>query len=71
LPPLKGQEQWERLFDTAIKEPEPSAKAATDKGFEGPKLSDPYKLQPCSMAVFTAPAPERKEEASPVTPNVR
>jgi isoamylase len=69
LPKLPNGGEWERLFDTA-EEPTKSeeAKTATDRGVEGPKiaLTQPYKLRPVSMAVFTAPAAERKEEGRPL-----
>jgi isoamylase len=69
LPALPNGAEWERLFDT-YEEPKPAEepRTATDRGIEGPKIPelDPYKLRPVSMAVFTAPAVERKEETRPL-----
>jgi hypothetical protein len=63
LPKLNGEDQWQCLLDTAEEEGPPPAKPATDKALEkkdiGPARA--YQLQPCSMAVFTAPSKERKE----------
>ncbi len=69
LPKLPDGVEWERLFDTAEQPTPPDEpKTATAQGIEGPKigLSYPYKLRPVSMAVFTAPGPERKEESGPL-----
>jgi glycogen operon protein len=69
LPKLPNGGEWERLFDTA-EQPTKSgeSRTATDQGVEGPKIGVqyPYKLRPVSMAVFTAPAAERKEEGRPL-----
>ncbi len=69
LPKLPGGGEWERLFDTAEQPtPQEGGKTATDRGVEGPKIGVqyPYKLRPVSMAVFTAPAAERREEGRPL-----
>jgi glycogen operon protein len=61
LPDLPGNAPWERLFDTALEEAD-----VVEPQEEGEDVSKAmaYKLQPCSMAVFRAPAPEKMEEAA-------
>ena len=63
LPELEGENDWECLFDTAIDGKKEEPKAATEAKVDAKSLSTAraYKLRPCSMAVFTAPAKERAE----------
>jgi glycogen operon protein len=58
LPSLVHNAPWERLFDTALDETD--IVAPEEKG-EDVSQAGAYKLQPCSMAVFRAPAPEQLE----------
>jgi glycogen operon protein len=69
LPELNGKDKWECLIDTAIDEPPGEAKTATDAAIKPSSVAAAraYKLRPCSMAVFTAPAAERQEEPRPLT----
>jgi len=62
LPPLKDTGPWQRLFDTAQ-----ITTDVSDVAQEGEDVSmaGAYKLAPCSMAVFRAPAAETAEDASP------
>ena len=60
LPDLPEDGEWERLFDTALD----GRIDAVAPEKEGEDVSDPYKLQPCSMAVFRAPVPESAEETA-------
>jgi isoamylase len=64
LPELNGGNEWECLFDTAIEKKE-EPKAATEAKVDAKSISAAraYKLRPCSMAVFTAPAKERAATA--------
>jgi isoamylase len=64
LPELNGGTDWECLFDTAIEKKE-EPKAATEAKVDAKSISAAraYKLRPCSMAVFTAPAKERTATA--------
>ena len=61
LPELEGKNDWECLFDTAIDEKNGESKTATESKVSAKSVSTAraYKLRPCSMAVFTAPAKER------------
>ncbi|MBL9163980.1 MAG: glycogen debranching protein GlgX [Planctomycetaceae bacterium] len=63
LPELNGEIDWECLFDTAIDEKCGDLKTATEAKVDAKSVSTAraYKLRPCSMAVFTAPAKERAE----------
>ncbi|MCC6493434.1 MAG: glycogen debranching protein GlgX [Pirellulales bacterium] len=69
LSELPNGDKWQRLFDT-FEDPRPRDEPtpATAKAIEGPQIevSQPYKLRPVSMAVFTAPAQERKGETRPL-----
>ncbi|MEX2310430.1 MAG: glycogen debranching protein GlgX [Pirellulales bacterium] len=63
LPKLADTTPWERLFDTALVNADVSD--AAQKG-EDVSMAGAYKLAPCSMAVFRAPAPEPPENAPAV-----
>jgi glycogen operon protein len=60
LPTLDHQ-PWERLFDTALGNADIPQEAAAPMDVA---VDNPYKLQPCSMAVFRSPAPESEEESA-------
>jgi len=68
LPELKGKETWECLIDTAVVGEREEPKTATDTKIAPASVAAAraYKLRPCSMAVFTAPAAERAEVGRPV-----
>jgi len=63
LPELNNGSEWECLFDTAIDQKKEEPKAATEAKVDAKSIAAAraYKLRPCSMAVFTAPAKERAE----------
>ncbi|MBA4104353.1 MAG: glycogen debranching enzyme GlgX [Pirellula sp.] len=65
LPELGGENDWECLFDTAVEAKPEEPKAATEAKVDAKSISTAraYKLRPCSMAVFTAPAKERTADA--------
>jgi glycogen operon protein len=54
LPTLSDDAEWDRLFDTSLPQTD-----VADVAEEGEVISPAgaYKLAPCSMAVFRAPAP--------------
>jgi isoamylase len=54
LPPVDTGEPWTRLIDTALDEP------GDDEGVE--MTESGYKLQPCSVVVFSSPVPEIAEQ---------
>jgi glycogen operon protein len=63
LPSLADTTPWERLFDTSLENAELSAAAQKRRTVSKARA---YKLAPCSMAVFRAPAPEPPENGPAV-----
>jgi glycogen operon protein len=61
LPELAAGSSWERLFDTATGFVDA---AAREEAGEDVSAASAYKLAPCSMAVFRAPAPEEAEASN-------
>ena len=59
LPPIETGEPWQRLFDTAIDEPDGE-----------PIKASTYDLQPVSVAVFRSPVKADVEQAFPVEESV-
>jgi glycogen operon protein len=56
LPVIETGEPWTRLLDTALD-------AAANDDEEAAKMTESvYKLQPCSMVVFSSPVPPEEEQ---------
>jgi hypothetical protein len=56
LPVVETGEPWTRLLDTALD-------AAANDDEEAAKMTaSVYKLQPCSVAVFSSPVPPEEEQ---------
>jgi isoamylase len=63
LPAVTESEPWERLFDTAIEATGQAPTEGKDTSFE-----KPYKLKPCSMAVFRAVVPREADTLTMAAP---
>jgi glycogen operon protein len=64
LPKLDDTDPWERLFDTSVGNADDSEAAKKKRRVVSKARA--YKLAPCSMAVFRAPAPEPPENGPAV-----